>query len=305
MKRCVFACIVCVVLWPGVSHGTMNAESADTLWAAHPHIGFLASSPRYGTSAGEEREYSLSATYRISGDMRGTGHESFSLGHVPGSTPLEHVLVYQGMPGQTRGLGTDETIPSGALEQAGEPVEEITDKIDRSGTTGMIYRCPGNRWLRGQGLVGGFYLSCMGILLLLPESVSKWEGDFWSEAGENLSQAWTEPPVWDSDHWYLNYIAHPYCGALAYNLMRSQGGGRFESFAFGVIQSCLYEYVVEAVAEQPSIQDLIVTPIAGAILGELIHYATVRMRADGRFSLTEKILVTIINPCWVVNNRYR
>jgi len=77
-----------------------------------------------------------------------------------------------------------------------------------------------------------------------------------------------------------------------------------ESFIFSAIQSCLWEYVFEAVAEQPSIQDLIITPVVGAPLGELIHYGTLKMKENG-FSLLEKILVTILNPAFVVNNGYK
>ena len=42
-----------------------------------------------------------------------------------------------------------------------------------------------------------------------------------------------------------------------------------------------FEYLVESWSERPSIQDLIVTPVVGSILGELIYLATKEMRKDG------------------------
>ena len=65
-----------------------------------------------------------------------------------------------------------------------------------------------------------------------------------------------------------------------------------------------FEYLVESWSEKPSIQDLIVTPVVGSILGELIYLATQEMRKDG-FSTAEKIIVTVINPFYVFQNGYR
>ena len=56
--------------------------------------------------------------------------------------------------------------------------------------------------------------------------------------------------------------------------------------------------------ERPSIQDLITTPGTGIALGELFHHLTKKMRRDG-FTTGEKILVTLMNPSYVLNNGYR
>ena len=60
-----------------------------------------------------------------------------------------------------------------------------------------------------------------------------------------------------------------------------------------------WEYLFEAVAEQPSIQDLLITPITGSILGEVIHGATLSMKQNGT-SFIEKAVILVINPMSVV-----
>jgi hypothetical protein len=63
------------------------------------------------------------------------------------------------------------------------------------------------------------------------------------------------------------------------------------------------KYVWEAGFEQPSIQDLMVTPIAGVLLGEAIHIATNVMSKNG-FRWYEIVLVTGLNPAYAINNRF-
>jgi hypothetical protein len=165
-------------------------------------------------------------------------------------------------------------------------------------------RSIGHKWLRGQALVQGSEAVSLGILLSMPEDVTHWTGGYMASAKKNLKRAWTSAPVIDHDDWYINYITHPYAGSLYYNALRSQGAGRLPSFLFATFQSTMWEYVFEAVAERPSIQDLIVTPIAGAALGEGVHRLTLRMGRNG-FSLVEKIITVILNPMFVANNGFR
>jgi hypothetical protein len=160
------------------------------------------------------------------------------------------------------------------------------------------------RFYSGALFFGSLSVSLAGMLAAMPKSVTKWEDDFIEKAGRNLSRAYTEPPVWDGDHWFHNYVGHPYGGSLYYNAIRSQGGNITESFLFSALASTTWEYVIEAVAEQPSIQDLFITPIFGSLLGELFHYATMSMLADGLTAM-ESVLVTVINPLYVFNNGYR
>jgi hypothetical protein len=126
----------------------------------------------------------------------------------------------------------------------------------------------------------------------------------WAEAKSNLHRAWTSAPVWDKDPWMTNFLGHPYAGGVYYNALRSQGASPRTSYLYSTSQSLLWEFVIEAVAEQPSIQDLLFTSNLGLVVGEISHRATIRMERNG-FSTFEKILTTLINPAYVINNGFK
>lgn len=162
----------------------------------------------------------------------------------------------------------------------------------------------GRKALRGSGLCIAGDLIVGGMLMLMPPERSGWPEDRFGSMGHNLRRAYTSPPVFDSDGWYLNYLAHPYAGMAYYNAVRSQRATILQSSLFTVGHVLLWEYVLEATMEQPSIQDLIVTPVAGIILGELAHRATMALGRNG-FLWYEMIPVIIINPMFVINNGLR
>ncbi len=162
----------------------------------------------------------------------------------------------------------------------------------------------GKKFLRGTVLIQGAQAMGVGILLMLPTSITKWEGDVLSKAKGQFKKAWTQSPVWDKDEWAINYIGHPLSGALYYNAIRSQGASPLASFVFSTSQSVIWEYGIEAFFERPSIQDLLFTSTIGSALGEAAHRATISMNKNG-FNTLEKIVVTVINPSFVFNNGYK
>lgn len=121
---------------------------------------------------------------------------------------------------------------------------------------------------KNTGLLVGAGIATMGILYAMPSSFTNWEDD-----GKSPGSKWwknvSREPVWDKDDLFLNYIAHPYVGAVYYMGARSAGANAVSSFAYSFMLSTFFwEYGIEAFAERPSIQDLIVTPVGGAIVGE-------------------------------------
>jgi len=145
------------------------------------------------------------------------------------------------------------------------------------------------------------------FLLLAPDNITMWGRDDKFKLSVIQSQyqsSFTKPPVWDKDHWYINYVGHPYQGAYYYNNMRSQGASVLESSLFCLGQSMLWEYVWEGGMEQPSIQDLVVTPVLGMVVGELSHDAAVRMGKNG-YVWYEKVFICIINPTYAINNGFK
>ena len=129
------------------------------------------------------------------------------------------------------------------------------------------------------------------------------EENVWEEARDHFKEAWKKPPVFDKDGSGVNYVGHPFFGMQYYLSQRNYGESSLYSFLFSVGTSTFFEYFVESWSERPSVQDLIITPVVGSILGELVYQATQHMRKDG-FTQAEKIMVTIINPLYVLQNGY-
>lgn len=161
----------------------------------------------------------------------------------------------------------------------------------------------GKRFWRSQLLIGGTEIVGMAILMALPKSITKWDKNYIKKAKYNLKKNCTRLPAWDKDNFAMNYIGHPIVGSYYYNAMRSQGSKQWPAFLFSTVQSFLWEYGIEGVAERPSTQDLLVTSTTGALLGEVIHRGTLRMGRNG-FSTFEKVVVMIINPLFILNNKF-
>ncbi len=163
----------------------------------------------------------------------------------------------------------------------------------------------GKRFLRGTLIITGTEVASGVVLALLPSKYTKWDDTALQRGSANLKRAWTEPPVWDHDVFFHNWMGHPYAGALYYNMMRSQGGTPLQSVGFTLFQTVMWEYVIEAVAEQPSIQDLVVTPVVGSLIGELFHHWSLAIVRKGNLNLGQKALVFFLNPSYVINNGFR
>ncbi len=164
----------------------------------------------------------------------------------------------------------------------------------------------GKKAWRGSLFVFGFEFCSSTFLYLSPKTISNWERSELTLKNclNNFKRAYTEPPVFDHDLWIVNYGGHSYQGAYFYNAVRSQNATILQSSLFCFGHSMLWEYFTEAFFEQPSIQDMIVTPIAGVIFGELAHRATIRMSRNG-FTWYEKGLIILINPMYVLNNGFK
>jgi F0F1-type ATP synthase membrane subunit c/vacuolar-type H+-ATPase subunit K len=127
-------------------------------------------------------------------------------------------------------------------------------------------------------------LSSIGILAIMPEDITNWNAAKLEE--KSLSQRWkdhvTTKPIWDNDSWVINYIGHPVSGAWYYTMGRNDGLSIGESAALSALMSTfIWEYGYEAFAEVPSIQDLIVTPLFGSILGEGMYILEGKLDQQG------------------------
>ncbi len=120
----------------------------------------------------------------------------------------------------------------------------------------------------------------VGFIALLPQDFTRWN------PGNNIFRNWGNNvgngPEWDRNKWYINYIGHPYFGGVYYQLARKSGYRQWDSFVYSFLMSTFYwEYGVEAFAEEPSIQDLVVHPVLGWVWGEWMFQTERRIRDGG------------------------
>jgi len=124
-----------------------------------------------------------------------------------------------------------------------------------------------------------------GVGLLAAQRVGAmllWRPAFSLEDGDRnlrfLRLAYTEPPTfdasrrpfaWDGDRWQINLVGHGLMGSELYLRARQCGHGALPAIAFTAAASAVWEYGVEVYNARPSANDLVWTPLGGALLGEL------------------------------------
>jgi hypothetical protein len=111
-----------------------------------------------------------------------------------------------------------------------------------------------------------------------------------------------EAVKFDSNEFETNSMAHPFAGAWYHLGARASGYNMYESFLFGFGSSLVWEYVGEF-KEKVSINDIVITPVAGAVLGESIHKLS-------QFFLTSKnnhvntVVGSLVDPVATFNNLF-
>jgi hypothetical protein len=184
------------------------------------------------------------------------------------------------------GLNPAALFPNSSASESSGGAEDrwLLPEEDDMAENGDVTPGASERDWRGLGRDTAFFVGyealVAGVLYLLPESVTKWTAE---QRKTSMSQ-WRENvqhPQWDQDNWYVNYLGHPYFGAIAYIRARERRFGAFDGFWYAALLSGLYEFGIEALFERPSYQDLIVTPIGGLVLGALL-FEPIRKHIRGK-----------------------
>jgi hypothetical protein len=120
----------------------------------------------------------------------------------------------------------------------------------------------------------GYQWVTIAILYAMPESVTSWTDE--QKSGYSASIWWDKAtsPTLDSDKFYLNYILHPYWGASYFVRAKERGYSDIRAFWYSFALSAIYEFGAEALFEQPSYQDIFITPVLGSLLGK--YFMSVR-----------------------------
>lgn len=150
----------------------------------------------------------------------------------------------------------------------------------------------------------GYQFVVVGLLYVLPESVTGWTKDQKEEYDFDRWVKNVSNPQWDEDKWYLNYLVHPYWGAVYYIRARERGFDKLESFVYSAFLSALFEFGVEALFEPPSYQDLIVTPIAGTLVGMYV-FEPIRQKIKAKGPQQEwydKLALVLTDPLGVLSD---
>jgi len=110
-----------------------------------------------------------------------------------------------------------------------------------------------------------FLVTMVGGFTLLPKSTTGWTQPKFSGLEGNFTQG----PRFDNDHGYWNYAFHPLGGSEFYMMARNRELTWWQSFAYAAAVSSTFEFFVESAYERASWQDLWITPVSGAFIGEL------------------------------------
>jgi len=112
-----------------------------------------------------------------------------------------------------------------------------------------------------------------------------------------VSENWHTGFVYDRDDFNTNQFSHPYHGSLYFDAARSNGFTYWESGAFALAGSAIWECCMENTA--PSINDLINTTLGGMTRGE-ISYRLATMILDNTASGGERFWrelgAALVNP---------
>lgn len=153
----------------------------------------------------------------------------------------------------------------------------------------------------------GYQAATVGILYVMPESISGWSEESKDEASFKEWRDNASNPTWDKDDHFINYVLHPYWGAAYYVRAQERGYNSHQSFWYSALLSTLYEFGLEAAFEQPSIQDLVVTPVVGSLLGAYFMRLreTVKKRTTGTAEVPtgDKVLLFVTDPLGGLNRK--
>ena len=182
----------------------------------------------------------------------------------------------------------------------GQTISAVTDSVEIKNNvvkkTPAAYPPPTKdfrKLVMNTSIYVGSAVVAFGILSMCPEEVSGWKKNEINMS--SLFRRWNEHvtagPVMDKDNFFFNYVTHPYCGGVYYITARSCGFKRFESFLYCTAMSTLFwEYGVEAFAEVPSYQDIIITPVLGSVMGESFFYAKKEIVENDKRILRSRVL---------------
>ena len=141
--------------------------------------------------------------------------------------------------------------------------------------------------------IGGFLGLTFALLYLTPPPVGDPPGNV--RLIDKLTlKAWS----FDASAFETNFLAHPIAGTFYYTTARSNRSGPFESLGWASVAALTWE--LAEFPENVSFNDLIVTPVAGASIGESVVQLSQWLDRKPR-SLARSVLSALLFPMKLVN----
>lgn len=143
-------------------------------------------------------------------------------------------------------------------------------------------------------VLSGCFVGALVVLQCLPEDATAWNKHELTSVP--LFKRWynhviKDGPVWDHDKPFINFVLHPYSGAVYFMSARSCGFNFWGSLLYSaLISSVEWEFGIEAFMEKPSFNDLLLTPIIGSVIGEGFYMAKHHIVNNGYRLLGSPIL---------------
>jgi hypothetical protein len=146
----------------------------------------------------------------------------------------------------------------------------------------------------------GYQFVAVGLINLWPREETNYDSaPGWQSWKYNVTH-----PHWDQDRAVVNYVLHPYWGAGYYVRGRERGLQRSQAFWYSALLSTVFELGAEAMVEQVSYQDLLVTPILGSLLGEYVFWP-LRERILAQelpLSMPDRLMLILTDPLGSINS---
>jgi hypothetical protein len=151
-----------------------------------------------------------------------------------------------------------------------------------------------------------FFAAAAGVALveLLPWAWDRYvaEEDFAYISMETVKENFRAGFGFDEDSFNMNQSGHPYQGSMYFNAARANGYGYWESGAFTLAGSFVWETCMENT--QPAINDLVNTTLGGMSSGEMLHRIGTMLRdnrAAGFTRFWRELAGTVVDPMGGLN----
>lgn len=145
-------------------------------------------------------------------------------------------------------------------------------------------------WRPIVGVIVGNFVTCAFNRFIL-------NSDFCRISFQTVKNNWNDGWEWDSDRFGVNFLQHPYSGALSFNQGRVREYTFYESVPFAFGGSLMWEQTMENT--RPSFNDLINTTFTSSFLGEIMYRLSSDVlddRRSGGNRVLREILAALIDP---------